>query len=116
VDLPLLEESSERNAEPLCEQRAILANRTDGIAEVKAEIERAVRITAHTTLARREDVSKAMPIQKGGMERAHDVGSSTPSLHTVIPQAKSRVFQVRAGSWVCIDFLPSNGPRRCKSR
>ncbi len=83
VNLPLLVESIERDAEPLCEARAIFTNRSDIVAEVKAEVKRVVRRTAHTARARRKEVSKPVPIQKGGMEAAHGVSCSTPTRRIV---------------------------------
>lgn len=115
MDLPLLVDSVERDAERLGEASAILVNRIVIVAEMKAQIERVVRRAAHATRARGKEVSKPVPIQKGGMEPAHSVCCSTPSLRVMTRGAKRSVFQVRAGSWVCIDFLPSNGPRRCGS-
>ncbi len=65
VNLALLEETIERNAEALRESRAVLANGIVVVAQVKAEVQRVVRRFAHPAVTRGERMLKAVPSEQG---------------------------------------------------
>jgi hypothetical protein len=50
-------------------------------------------------VARGEGMAETMPFQKGRMQRTHSVCFSMARLREPLTRAKSRVLQVRAGSW-----------------
>lgn len=98
VHLTLLEKAIEGKTELLCKTRPVLPHRIVIVAQVKPEVERVVRRSAHAAGTGRKRMTKPVPIQKGGMESAHSVVCSTASLREPTVRAKSSVFQVRAGS------------------
>jgi hypothetical protein len=65
MQLPLLEQPVEGNAEVLCETRTVRADRIVVVAQVKAEVQGVVRRSAHPALPRGERMPKAVPTEKG---------------------------------------------------
>ena len=80
VDLPLLEEPSAAKPEVLGKASTVLENRGIDVTDVKTEIEGVVRRQADPAQARRESMTEAVPIQKGGLQGAHVVVFSTRKL------------------------------------
>ena len=99
VNLALLEQSIERYPEVLDEASPILVDRSVLVAEVVTEVERIEGRSAHTAMARSEGMAETMPLQKDRMQRTHSVCSSMARLRELLRRARSRVLQVRAGSW-----------------
>jgi dephospho-CoA kinase len=71
--LPLLEEAIAAKSEALSQARTVLADRVVVIAQMKTKVERVVRRDAHSAGTCRKRMAKAVPIQKGRMERTHIV-------------------------------------------
>jgi len=80
MHLPLLKEPIATEPEALGEARSIFENRFVVVAQVETEVEGVVRRRAHSARSRCKCVTKAMPIQKGGMESTHTVLSSMARL------------------------------------
>ncbi len=79
---------------------------------MKTEVERVVRRDAHPTGTCCKRMSKAVPIQKGGVQRAHIVLCSMATLREPPLQAKEAIPKSGQGVGLCIIFLPKNGQRR----
>ncbi len=99
VHLALLKKGIERYPEAFGEASPVLVDCGVVVAEVVTEVERVVGRSAHSSVARGEDVTKTVLLQKRRMQDTHSVCSSMARLREPLRRAKWRLFQVRAGSW-----------------
>ena len=91
MHLPLLEQVIAIKPKALCKARAVFANRSIVITQMKTEVERIVWRDAHPTRTCCECVTEAVPIQKGGMESTHNVLFSMARLREPPRHAKEHV-------------------------
>lgn len=78
--MPLYEKAIAGNAKTRRKARVVLSNGISVITQVKTEVEGVVGSGTHSTQSSSEGMLKTVPIQKGGMQRAHSVGCSTARL------------------------------------